>query len=117
MYLPEYGRSEGGERRYGDGKRPYGERGTGDRKGYGSKPYGTQGGGAYGGRPTDRRRPAGQRGPKVPKYNSENYPTFPAPVIEDKIRLNRYIAMSGICSRREADEFIQSGVVSSTDWS
>lgn len=107
-----YGRSEGGERRYGDGKRPYGERGTGDRKGYGSKPYGTQGGGAYGGRPTDRRRPAGQRGPKVPKYNSENYPTFPAPVIEDKIRLNRYIAMSGICSRREADEFIQSGVVS-----
>lgn len=107
-----YGRSEGGERRYGDGKRPYGERGTGDRKGYGSKPYGTQGGGAYGVRPTDRRRPAGQRGPKVPKYNSENYPTFPAPVIEDKIRLNRYIAMSGICSRREADEFIQSGVVS-----
>lgn len=111
---PSDGRPQGpsGERRYGDGKRPYGERGTGDRKGYGSKPYGTQGGGAYGGRPTDRRRPAGQRGPKVPKYNSENYPTFPAPVIEDKIRLNRYIAMSGICSRREADEFIQSGVVS-----
>lgn len=113
-YAPRYGHGEGerGERRYGDGKRPYGERGTGDRKGYGSKPYGTQGGGASGGRPNDRRRPAGQRGPRVPKYNSENYPTFPAPVIEDKIRLNRYIAMSGICSRREADEFIQSGVVS-----
>lgn len=126
-YAPRYGHGEGergegkepreyaGSRPYGrseGGKRPYGERGTGDRKGYGSKPYGTQGGGAYGGRPTDRRRPAGQRGPKVPKYDSENYPTFPAPVIEDKIRLNRYIAMSGICSRREADEFIQSGVVS-----
>lgn len=46
-----------------------------------------------------------------PRYNQENYPTFPAPVIEDKIRLNRYISMSGICSRREADEFIQQGMV------
>lgn len=30
----------------------------------------------------------------------------------DKIRLNRYIANSGICSRREADEFITMGLVS-----
>lgn len=45
------------------------------------------------------------------RYNKDNYPTFPAPVIEDKLRLNRYISMSGICSRREADEFIQNGMV------
>ena len=45
------------------------------------------------------------------KYGADRYPSYPAPPIEDKIRLNRYIAMSGICSRREADEFIQSGVV------
>lgn len=41
----------------------------------------------------------------------ESYPTFPAETTEDKIRLNRYIAMSGICSRREADSYIQSGAV------
>ena len=28
------------------------------------------------------------------------------------MRLNRYIAQSGICSRREADDFIQAGLVS-----
>ncbi len=44
-------------------------------------------------------------------YDSEHYPTFAPEVTDGKIRLNRYIAMSGICSRREADEFIQSGVV------
>ena len=27
------------------------------------------------------------------------------------IRLNRYIAKAGICSRREADKFIEAGVV------
>lgn len=30
----------------------------------------------------------------------------------DKIRLNRYISNSGVCSRREADEFIKMGLVS-----
>ena len=66
-------------------------------------------------RSTDRRASSGQvsGAPKGAQSTiPENYPTFPAPVIEDKIRLNRCIAMSGICSRREADEFIQSGVVS-----
>ena len=31
---------------------------------------------------------------------------------QDLIRLNKYIANSGICSRREADKFIEAGVVS-----
>ena len=31
---------------------------------------------------------------------------------EMKTRLNKYVANSGICSRREADKFIQAGVVS-----
>ncbi|RMG82949.1 MAG: rRNA pseudouridine synthase [Bacteroidetes bacterium] len=30
---------------------------------------------------------------------------------DDAIRLNKYIANSGICSRREADEYIQNGLV------
>lgn len=32
--------------------------------------------------------------------------------IPEEIRLNKYIANSGVCSRREADQFIQAGVVS-----
>ena len=46
------------------------------------------------------------------KYDAENYPKYPAPKFDTQIRLNRYIAMSGICSRREADTYIQAGVVS-----
>ena len=30
---------------------------------------------------------------------------------EEEIRLNKYLANAGVCSRREADEFIQAGVV------
>ena len=30
---------------------------------------------------------------------------------DDKIRLNKYIANAGICSRREADKYIQAGIV------
>lgn len=77
-------------------------------RGYGDKRYDRRDGQHGAGRPQYRN---GNRPSRTPKYDSEHYPTFPAPVIEDKIRLNRYIAMSGICSRREADEFIQSGIV------
>ncbi|MGN0201305.1 MAG: pseudouridine synthase [Candidatus Cryptobacteroides sp.] len=31
--------------------------------------------------------------------------------IQEEVRLNKYIANSGVCSRREADSFIQAGVV------
>lgn len=34
---------------------------------------------------------------------------------DNRIRLNKYIASSGICSRREADEYIKSGMVSVND--
>ncbi len=50
-----------------------------------------------------------------PEYTAENYPKFPAPVIENEIRLNRYISMSGICSRREADEYITAGRITVND--
>jgi 23S rRNA pseudouridine2605 synthase len=38
-----------------------------------------------------------------------NYPVFLDP--DTPVRLNKYLANAGICSRREADEFIQAGVV------
>ena len=37
------------------------------------------------------------------KYKENADPNAP-------IRLNKYLANAGICSRREADEFIQAGV-------
>ena len=57
--------------------------------------------------------------PKEPKkyintanqYTIDNYPTYDAPKQDGAIRLNRYISMSGICSRREADEFITAGLI------
>ena len=60
-----------------------------------------------------------ERAPKEPKtfvntansYTLENYPSYAAPKIDGEIRLNRYISMSGICSRREADEYITSGQI------
>jgi 23S rRNA pseudouridine2605 synthase len=36
----------------------------------------------------------------------------PLPKFDDKIRLNKYLSNAGICSRREADTLITSGVVS-----
>lgn len=39
--------------------------------------------------------------------DNDNVPT----PIKEEIRLNKYIANSGVCSRREADNFIQAGVV------
>ncbi len=48
-----------------------------------------------GGRPTSFKKPKGD----------------PMPSMSDETRLNKYIANAGICSRREADVLIQSGIV------
>lgn len=40
--------------------------------------------------------------------DNDNAPTQ----IQEEIRLNKFIANSGVCSRREADQYIQAGVVS-----
>ena len=45
-------------------------------------------------------------------YDKDNYPRFEPAQPVGAIRLNRFIANSGICSRREADDLIQAGVVS-----
>jgi 23S rRNA pseudouridine2605 synthase len=39
----------------------------------------------------------------------------PTKIDDGKIRLNRYLANSGVCSRREADEYISAGVVRVND--
>lgn len=45
------------------------------------------------------------------RYDSTNYPKFEAPKLDRPLRLNRFLAMSGLCSRREADDYISAGVV------
>ena len=122
------GYGQGGERRsYGDrprhsyGERP--ERSFGDRpqrSGYG-KPAGRQGGG-YGrpsfGKPGGFRRKDDEAGinrmlsrkPQLSDMQLSDNDTVPTR-IQEEVRLNKFIANSGVCSRREADQLIQAGVV------
>jgi 23S rRNA pseudouridine2605 synthase len=46
--------------------------------------------------------------PEVDKYSDNDLVNIP---IKEEVRLNKYIANSGVCSRREADNFILAGVV------
>ena len=48
----------------------------------------------------------------IPKYS--DFDSEPTP-IKDEMRLNKFIANSGVCSRREADTMIQAGVVTVND--
>ena len=126
------GRSHGESRPYGERKprsgegRPYGEsRSHGEGRPYGErKPrsgYGKPGGGY--GKPGAARKPYAKRSgasegmsamlsrkPQVSGRDWSDDDTVKAP-IQEVVRLNKYIANSGVCSRREADTLIQSGVV------
>ena len=63
----------------------------------GRKPFGKSEGGYKG-----KGKPTGER--SYPKYNPNK--------VTGEIRLNRFVAQSGLCSRREADDFIAAGLVS-----
>ena len=98
-----YNRYEAGERT------PYGERsqyGRGEGRGYGSRgpKSNFHSAKAYSSRPSSEQKPRGEQ--------RRSYPRYDAPKTADEIRLNKYVAQSGLCSRREADEYIQSGAVS-----
>ena len=119
---------EGGERRtYG---KPYGERRSfgedGGRRPYnggGRKPYGAQQG-PKPARGKGRRKfdPQFDESPESgiyrmierrPNIDASNYSDndYVQTPIQNEVRLNKFIANSGVCSRREADTFIQAGVV------
>lgn len=125
------GRPSYGQRRSYGGSQESGER----RPSYSRKPAGGHGFGPKQGG-FSAGRGAGHQGPK--KFGRKDEPHFtetdeaginqmlsrkpqidaafsdndnvPTP-IKEEIRLNKYIANSGVCSRREADNFIQAGVV------
>jgi len=69
------------------------------KKGFGADGYGDR---KSGGKSSFRKRDV--KPVSYPKYDPEKQ--------TGEMRLNRFIAQSGICSRREADDFIQAGLVS-----
>ena len=87
------------QQRGGYGQRPQ-QGGYQQRGGYGQRPQG-----GFRQRTADYDPNAKYSMKKRIEYKEQNYdPTEP-------IRLNKFLANAGVCSRREADEFIQAGVV------
>lgn len=88
--------------------------GSGERRAFGDKKQGTE-------RPfekkfdkkfSDKRSSGNKKGFKSNEERPRNYPKFNPERQTGDIRLNRFLAQSGICSRREADDFITAGLVS-----
>ncbi len=122
---PQYGQQEGGyqPRQQQGGYQPrggYQQGGYQPRGGYQQGGYQPRGGyqqGGYQGRPQGGFAPKKkkQQKPYDPnakyslkkriEYKEENFDP------NEPLRLNKYLANAGVCSRREADEFIQAGVV------
>lgn len=117
-------RQGGGYNKYGNQGGYSGQGGYGNRQGggYGSRPsqgggyskYGNQGGG-YGNRPgghSQKPRHTGNYSPNA-KYSLKKQIEYQEYNVDPNapVRLNKFLANAGVCSRREADDFIQAGVV------
>ena len=93
---PRYEHRDGDKprRQYGDkpayGERKFGDKKYGDRK-FGDKPY--------------------KPGPRKHDDKPASYPKFTPEKQVGEMRLNRFLAQSGLCSRSEADDFITAGLV------
>ncbi|MCQ2075270.1 MAG: rRNA pseudouridine synthase [Bacteroidaceae bacterium] len=104
-----YGTQEPGEQRpHFYRERVQGNSGERPENGYqrrpydGQRPYNNNGNNRYGAQP--RRKPMAPRGKHIEYHDQVHDPDEP-------IRLNKFLANAGVCSRREADDFIKAGVV------
>ena len=115
-YRPRSNYGEGGyqQRQGGYGQRPQGGYGRPQQGGYGRPQQGGYGK-PYGASPYKKgpRQHSADYDPNAKysmkkriEYKEINYDP------NEPLRLNKFLANAGICSRREADEFIQAGVVS-----
>ena len=109
-------RPQGGyqQRQGGYGQRPQG--GYQQRQGsYGQRQQGgyQQRQGGYGQRPQGGYRPRTADYDPNAKYSMKKRIEYKEQNFDpnEPVRLNKYLANAGVCSRREADEFIQAGVV------
>jgi 23S rRNA pseudouridine2605 synthase len=102
-----------GQHSYGE-RKPYPPRTPSDRPPYGNRPPGPGGGGKpYGQKKPFHKKSFAKRGEGGMEAGAkpEFYPSYSISDSSKELRLNRFIAMSGKCSRREADQLIQSGEV------
>ena len=115
-----YGNNEGGERSYGSPR--FNNNGGGERQQRQFRPrqgqqhggYRQQQGGGYGNnRQGGFRQRTADYNPHA-KYSMKKQIEYKDVLTDpnEPIRLNKFLANAGICSRREADEFITAGVVS-----
>jgi 23S rRNA pseudouridine2605 synthase len=106
QYRPSYNNREGGNS-YGnrEGGNSYGNRQQ--------RPYRQNGGNGYGNNRPQQRRNNGNYDPNA-KYSKKKQIEYKEQFVDpnEPIRLNKFLANAGVCSRREADEFITAGVVS-----
>ena len=113
-----YGQQGGYQQRPGGYNRPNQQGGYQPRNNYGQQGgYNNQQGGYM----NNNRRPngPGNRFQKGPIRQGKSFTPRPKrieyelslPDPDEKIRLNKFMANAGLCSRREADEFIQQGLV------
>ena len=109
-YRPRYNSGDGGDRP----QRSYGGSSYGGSS-YGDRPqrprFNPDGGRGGYGRPQQRRTPDYDPNAKYSRKKQIEYKDILTDPNEP-IRLNKFLANAGICSRREADEFITAGVVS-----
>jgi len=117
-YRPRFNNGEGSDRP----QRPYNREG-GDRS-YGDRPYrprfNNNGEGGYRPRINNDRQGGYRPRPRTndydpnAKYSRKKQIEYKEQFIDpnEPIRLNKFLANAGVCSRREADEFITAGVVS-----
>ena len=103
---PRYN-AEGGQGGYGQQRPRYN---NGPRDGYQKDNYQRRGG--YG-QQRPRRQFSGDYNPNA-KYSMKKQIEYKETHVDpdEPIRLNKYLANAGVCSRREADDFISAGVVS-----
>ena len=127
-----YGERSFGERNFGEGRQERTERPSGGERHFGAgkpKSGGRNGAasrraGEYGGKKFSQERPSAERTERTERGGNQrgkfagrrdqtqrSYPKYnPAKQVGD-MRLNRFLAQSGLCSRREADDFITAGLV------
>ena len=107
-----YGQQRGG----GYGQQPRGGYGQQRGGGYGQQRgggYGQQRGGGYNNKPHGGYRQHSADYDPNAKYSMKKRIEYKEQNFDpnEPVRLNKFLANAGVCSRREADEFIQAGVV------
>lgn len=113
-----YGEKRGGKREFGDDRKKFGGREGGRKEGgfSGGKPFRSKPGDAY---RSGERREGKERKSFVESRVDRQRPSGPHRRHEEKsdaqgdglVRLNKFIANSGVCSRREADDLITMGLI------